>query len=115
MRRLMPMWASLVTVLLLMQWGGATGACLAQVDGPAMVLCHVADDSDVSQAGGPADHAGMTCPLCAPLPPLVLTDPYWLPVPASVLDRPMSERQTPSFAIAALVTAHQPRAPPSLA
>ena len=113
MRRLLPLWASLVAVLLLLQWSGAAGACLTQFDGPAMVVCHVAADSGPLQPGG-GDHADMTCPLCAPLPPVLLVAPPQLPLPVVAPGRPMSELPAHKTSIVPLLTPQQPRAPPSL-
>lgn len=122
MRRLMPMWASLIAVLLLLQWGGVATPCVTVPGGPTMVVCHVGDppasalSDGLSQQPGqhPGQHMDMSCPLCAPLPPALI------PV-LPALHRPAVPGRLTTVALAPrpqMFARHafsqQPRAPPIL-
>lgn len=115
MRRLLPLFASLVAVLLFAKWAGAAAACLPRLRGPAMVVCHAGESTGAPTPNQPDQVAGLGCPLCAPLPPAILAAPphimpgrmVSLPAAAAPLPRwvaPGTTRPTPLHA----------RAPPAL-
>lgn len=115
MRRLVPLWSSLLAVLLLMQWAGGAAACLPRLQAPAMVLC-IAGDGGTDHAPAPDHQAAMGCPLCAPLPPAVLAGPPAPPPPHPVTTL-AAAAMAPSMPASATAPPgpQQPRAPPAQA
>ena len=99
-----------LAALLIMQWAGSVGACLASMAwDPARVICH--GGTAPAETPDPVPVAG--CPLCAPLPPGLLPP---LPAPPSPRPAPvLSGAALPALVEApsvATVRPQQPRAPP---
>ena len=123
MRRLMPMWSSLVALLLLLQAVGALAmpAGMPHLPGSAAVICHTEEGqpptpTDQAPTGhSPAHHAGTMCPLCAPLPPVILAGPP-VPLPPPPSAYHAAPRPTPPLVtlIPTRLALQQPRAPPPL-
>ena len=127
---LLPRFGSLLIVILLLQWAAAPAACLAAAQPDAawsgQPICHAPDslapDSPAPSSPAsspapdtpPAHHAGMECPLCAPLPPGLLPTTPLLARSAIVAPAPYTAPATPRPpTLATRPTPQQPRAPPA--
>ena len=113
MRRLTPSIASLLAVLLLGLWTTGASTCLAAMRfDPAQTRCNPLEPPNPTQPTH--HHPPATCPLCAPLPPALVTAPTPLPPPRPILLALATQSPIPPPpTLAPHPTPLQPRAPPA--